>query len=146
MLGQTGGGRGIMVKYWRGWWPGVLLSRVPSARRASGTVLWHCADEPSSPQPLQHCRGDHNLRDSYSSCLLQLLAAAADAPAPHEVSAVLDIGCAAGLSSSALTDIFPAAHITGIDLSPHMIAVGRYHQEQREVRAYCTVFRTALCT
>lgn len=56
---------------------------------------------------------------------------------PANVKAVLDVGCATGLSSLALTQLFPSAHITGVDLSPHMVAVGRYHQQQREVGVGC---------
>lgn len=74
------------------------------------------------------------LRSNYGKCMLQLMAETPGAPQPSAVQAVLDVGCAAGLSSLALRELFPAAHITGVDLSPHMVAVGRYHQEQREVR------------
>jgi predicted TPR repeat methyltransferase len=74
------------------------------------------------------------LRSNYGKCMLQLMAEMPGAPQPNSVQAVLDVGCAAGLSSLALRELFPAAHITGVDLSPHMVAVGRYHQEQREVR------------
>ncbi|WIA18170.1 hypothetical protein OEZ85_009645 [Tetradesmus obliquus] len=77
--------------------------------------------------------GDHMLRSNYGKCMLQLMAETPGAPQPSAVQAVLDVGCAAGLSSLALRELFPAAHITGVDLSPHMVAVGRYHQEQREV-------------
>jgi predicted TPR repeat methyltransferase len=73
------------------------------------------------------------LRSNYGKCMLQLMAETPGAPQPAAVQAVLDVGCAAGLSSLALRELFPAAHITGVDLSPHMVAVGRYHQEQREV-------------
>lgn len=65
--------------------------------------------------------------------MLQLLQDMPGAPQPAAVQNVVDVGCAAGVSSQALRELFPAAHVTGIDLSPYMIAVGRYHQEQREV-------------
>lgn len=65
--------------------------------------------------------------------MLELLRDLPGAPVPSSVQHVLDVGCAAGVSSQALREPFPAAHITGIDLSPYMIAVGRYHQEQRQV-------------
>ncbi|KAF8061941.1 menG [Scenedesmus sp. PABB004] len=79
--------------------------------------------------------GDQQLRSSYGRCLLQLMADAPGAPAPGDVRAVLDLGCATGLSSLALRELFPAAHVTGVDLSPHMVAVGRYHQQRREAAA-----------
>ncbi|KAF6258798.1 S-adenosyl-L-methionine-dependent methyltransferase [Scenedesmus sp. NREL 46B-D3] len=75
----------------------------------------------------------HMLRSSYGKCMLQLMAEARGAPQPSSVRTVLDVGCAAGLSSLALCELFPAAHVTGVDLSPHMVAVARYHQEQREL-------------
>ncbi len=65
--------------------------------------------------------------------MLELMQQLPAAQAPSEVKAVLDLGCATGLSSLALTELFPAAHVTGVDLSPHMVAVGQYHQERREV-------------
>jgi SAM-dependent methyltransferase len=77
--------------------------------------------------------GDNNLRSSYGQCALKLLQGMPGAPNPADVQSVLDVGCATGLSSLALRELFPAAHITGVDLSPHMVAVGRYHQQQREV-------------
>lgn len=52
---------------------------------------------------------------------------------PAAVKAVLDVGCATGLSSLALTELFPSAHVTGVDLSPYMVAVGQFHQQQRQV-------------
>lgn len=79
-------------------------------------------------------RGDHNLRSSYGSCMLSLMQQLPAPLDPGSVRSVLDVGCATGLSSLALTELFPNAAVTGIDLSPHMVAVGRYHQQQREVR------------
>jgi trans-aconitate methyltransferase len=66
--------------------------------------------------------------------MLSLMQQLPSVQAPGEVQAVLDLGCATGLSSLALAQLFPAAQITGVDLSPHMVAVGRYHQERRQVR------------
>lgn len=45
------------------------------------------------------------------------------------------MGCATGLSSLALLRSFPGAHVTGVDLSPYMLAVGHHLQRKREVRA-----------
>ena len=42
--------------------------------------------------------------------------------------------CATGLSSEHVRRAFPGTHVTGVDLSPHMVAVGQYLQEQRLVR------------
>lgn len=46
---------------------------------------------------------------------------------------IVDLGCATGLSSLALAKEFPEASVTGIDASPHFLAVGRYEQQQRQV-------------
>lgn len=86
-----------------------------------------------SPAAVVPRRGDHNLRSSYGSRMLDLMQSLPASAAPGQVQAVLDLGCATGLSSLALTQLFPAAHVTGVDLSPHMVAVGRYHQEKRQV-------------
>lgn len=55
-----------------------------------------------------------------------------------EPNNILDIGCSTGLSTLKLADTFPSARITGVDLSPHMLAVGRYflrtREEQRDAR------------
>ncbi len=40
----------------------------------------------------------------------------------------LDLGCSAGLSTRALAEAFPAAQITGLDLSPHFLAVAEYRE------------------
>jgi len=47
------------------------------------------------------------------------------------VEDAVDLGCATGLSSEHVRRAFPGCRVTGVDLSPHMIAVGRYLQEQR---------------
>lgn len=45
----------------------------------------------------------------------------------------MDLGCATGLSSMHVSRALPNAQVTGCDLSPHMIAVGR-HLQQRQVK------------
>ncbi|KAL6751927.1 S-adenosyl-L-methionine-dependent methyltransferase [Haematococcus lacustris] len=73
--------------------------------------------------------GDHKLRTSYGARMLEgMRQLGVD---PCQVRRVVDIGCATGLSSLALLDTFPEAHVTGIDLSPHFLAVGQYQQQQR---------------
>lgn len=49
----------------------------------------------------------------------------------RQVSEILDIGAATGLSSLALLKAFPGASVTALDLSPHFLAVGKYLQQQR---------------
>jgi trans-aconitate methyltransferase len=52
------------------------------------------------------------------------------------VRSAVDLGCATGLSSAALMAAFPGAEVTGVDLSPYFLAVGRYEQRKREVRSF----------
>jgi trans-aconitate methyltransferase len=63
--------------------------------------------------------------------LQQMAAAGID---QSSVKRVVDLGCATGLSTLALQRLFPGASLTGVDLSPHFLAVGRHLQQQREVR------------
>jgi ubiquinone/menaquinone biosynthesis C-methylase UbiE len=51
------------------------------------------------------------------------------------VKTVADLGCATGLSSLALLRAFPGAAVTGVDLSPHFLAVARYEQRERAAAA-----------
>ncbi len=51
----------------------------------------------------------------------------------REVHDAVDLGCATGLSSMHVSRALPGAQVTGCDLSPHMIAVGR-HLQQRQVK------------
>ena len=73
-------------------------------------------------------QGDEKLRSSYSTCILQLL----EEQNARPVEDIVDLGAATGLSSLALLEAFPEATVTGIDLSPHFLAAGRYLQRQRE--------------
>ena len=65
-------------------------------------------------------------------------------PEPAEV---LDLGCSAGIGTRRLADAFPAAHVTGLDLSPHFLAVAELRERERCVlnafkqpkRSPCTI-------
>lgn len=50
----------------------------------------------------------------------------------RQVDDVIDLGCATGLSSKHVRQAFPGSRVVAVDLSPYMIAVGRYLQEQRQ--------------
>ncbi|EFJ48819.1 hypothetical protein VOLCADRAFT_90465 [Volvox carteri f. nagariensis] len=78
--------------------------------------------------------GDAKLRASYSARLLQCLSdLGVD---PGNIRTITDLGCATGLSTLELMRAFPSAdRVTGVDLSPHLIAVGRYEQELRQLHA-----------
>ena len=45
---------------------------------------------------------------------------------------ILDVGCSTGLSTIKLAQEFPSARIVGVDLSPHMLAVGRFNLRTKE--------------
>lgn len=74
--------------------------------------------------------GDEQLRGNYGLRMNEILKEMEGQVRP--VESVVDLGCAAGLSSLALSTLFPQASITGVDLSPHMVAVAQYEQEQRQ--------------
>ncbi|KAG2492625.1 hypothetical protein HYH03_009041 [Edaphochlamys debaryana] len=74
--------------------------------------------------------GDARLRSSYSARIHENMAElGADRSG---VRRIVDLGCASGLSSRELLRAFPGAEVTGVDLSPYFLAVGRYEQERRE--------------
>ena len=76
---------------------------------------------------IAQCSGDEALRQSYSAALLRLVRTLGMTLLPQHV---LDLGCSTGLSSRELLRVFPAAHITAVDLSPHFLAVARFQQRQ----------------
>ena len=46
----------------------------------------------------------------------------------RRVTDALDIGCSAGVSSRFLAVEFPGAQVTGVDLSPHFLAVAEWRE------------------
>ncbi len=68
--------------------------------------------------------GDPQLRQSYHDRLKQVLPTP-----PHDI---MDVGCSVGMSTFALQDTFPGAQMTGIDLSPHFLAVAQYRDTLRQ--------------
>jgi SAM-dependent methyltransferase len=67
---------------------------------------------------------DRALRRGYQ----QVLAAAL----PQPPAVILDLHCTVGLSSFALRQAFPGAEVTGLDFSPHYLAVAQHHNEERQ--------------
>ena len=47
-----------------------------------------------------------------------------------DIRRIIDLGCAAGLSTAELHRVFPEASITGIDLSPYFLSVGKVLQQK----------------
>lgn len=71
-------------------------------------------------------KGDAKLRQSYHDILKPSVG--------HEPKDILDLGCAVGLSSFALQELYPQAKITGLDLSPYFLAVANYRSQQRQAK------------
>jgi ubiquinone/menaquinone biosynthesis C-methylase UbiE len=68
--------------------------------------------------------GDAQLRQSYHELVRQ------SCPTPPQQ--ILDLGCSVGMSTFAMQEIYPQAHLTGIDLSPYFLAIANYRAQQRQ--------------
>lgn len=90
---------------------------------AEGNLGWEPAIEVEVAALAVHSRifaeggpdGDARLRRSYHQALQTRL--------PQVPQRILDGGCSVGMSTFALQDVFPAAHLTGLDLSPYFLAM-----------------------
>lgn len=67
--------------------------------------------------------GDVKLRDSYHEKLISMLRL--------KPMNIVDIGCASGLSTFGLYEIFPGAQVIGVDLSPFFLSVANYRLKER---------------
>ncbi len=93
-----------------------------------GNLGWNPATEVEVAAVAVHSRiwndqqppieGDARLRQSYLDVLKQKL------PTPPQD--ILDIGCSVGMSTFSLKAAYPLAKITGLDLSPHFLAIANY--------------------
>jgi len=99
-----------------------------------GNLSWEAAAEVEVAAYAVHARiwpeagshGDARLRQSYHDVLKAQIA--------QEPRDVLDLGCSVGMSTFALQETYPQARITGLDLSPHFLAVAYYRAQQRQVQ------------
>lgn len=99
-----------------------------------GNLCWDAALEVEVAAYAAHARiwpqagaqGDAKLRQSYHAAL------EAQLPAPPHC--VLDIGCSVGMSTMALQSAFPAAAVTGLDLSPYFLTVAAYRAKALPIR------------
>ncbi|MGL5939308.1 MAG: class I SAM-dependent methyltransferase [Waterburya sp.] len=87
---------------------------VESAARAVHAQIWSKGD----------VNGDPMLRDSYHQVIQKQL--------KIEPTAILDVGCGAGMSTFALQAIYPQAQVTGIDLSPYFLAVAQHRGQESQ--------------
>jgi ubiquinone/menaquinone biosynthesis C-methylase UbiE len=68
--------------------------------------------------------GDTRLRQSYHDLVRQAFAT------PPQT--ILDIGCSVGMSTFAMQEVYPEAHLTGLDLSPYFLAIANYRAQQQQ--------------
>jgi hypothetical protein len=67
--------------------------------------------------------GDTQLRQSYHDLVTQ-----AFATPPQNI---LDIGCSVGMSTFTMQEVYPDAHLTGLDLSPYFLSIANYRAQQK---------------
>ena len=94
-----------------------------------GNLGWNPATEVEVAAVAVHSRiwndqqppieGDARLRQSYLDILKQRISTP-----PQDI---LDIGCSVGMSTFSLKTAYPLAKITGLDLSPHFLAIANYN-------------------
>jgi ubiquinone/menaquinone biosynthesis C-methylase UbiE len=102
----------------------------------AGNLSWEAAAEVEVAAYAVHARiwpdagaqGDPRLRQSYHQVLQEQI--------PASPQRILDLGCSVGMSTFALQDLYPAAEVLGLDLSPYFLAVGnlRAKEQQRQVQ------------
>ncbi|MGC1309617.1 MAG: class I SAM-dependent methyltransferase [Phormidesmis sp.] len=96
-----------------GWLPAM---EVDVAARAVHARIWPEGDERAG------IKGDASLRESYHQVLKKTL--------PTAPQSIIDLGCSAGRSTVTLQKTFPAAKLTGVDLSPYFVTMAQ-HMETR---------------
>ena len=91
-----------------GWLP---ATEVEVAAYAVHSRIWKDETPP--------IEGDARLRQSYFEVLQEKM--------PTQPQDILDIGCSVGMSTFSLHSAYPSAKITGLDLSPHFLAIANYN-------------------
>ncbi len=91
-----------------GWLP---ATEVEVAAYAVHSRIWNDAQPP--------VQGDSRLRQSYIDIVKEKISTQ-----PQDI---LDIGCSVGMSTFVLHNAYPQAKITGLDLSPHFLAIANYN-------------------
>ncbi len=99
-----------------GWLPAL---EVDVAARAVHARIWPQDDVRSGIE------GDRQLRESYHQAIKEVLGP------EKSLDRIVDLGASTGRSTFALQEAFPAARITGIDLSPYFLAVAQHTEQQR---------------
>lgn len=96
-----------------GWLPAV---EVEVAAKAVHARIW----------PEAGAQGDAWLRQSYHAVLQAQL----DTPPQR----IIDLGCSVGMSTFTLQSLYPAAQVTGVDLSPYFLAVAQYQTQRSQAQ------------
>ncbi len=68
--------------------------------------------------------GDTQLRKSYHDVVKKAL--------PTAPQQILDLGCSVGMSTFAMQEVYPAAQLTGLDLSPYFLSIANYRSQQKK--------------
>ena len=71
--------------------------------------------------------GDARLRQSYLDIVKEKI--------PTSPQDILDIGCSVGMSTFSLQSAYPLAKITGLDLSPHFLAIANYKTRTKQLES-----------
>lgn len=93
-----------------GWAP---ATEVEVAARAVHAGIWSDAG----------VEGDAKLRQSYHDIVTAKL--------PTPPRDIVDLGCSVGMSTFAMQAVYPEANLTGVDLSPHFLAIAHHRSQQR---------------
>ena len=128
---------------WQADWDDIYNSAItyPNNYKASfhgydkGHLCWDAAFEfevasnavHSSLFPEAGANSDLKLRQSYHDVLKAKL--------PHQPEKILDLHCTVGLSTFTLQEVYPQAHLTGLDFSPYYVAVAHYNSQRQPSQA-----------
>jgi ubiquinone/menaquinone biosynthesis C-methylase UbiE len=102
----------------------------------TGNLNWEAATEVGVAAKAVHAKiwpeagaqGDAKLRQSYHDILTAQL--------PTAPQDAIDLGCGVGLSTFSLQTIYPHARVTGLDLSPHFLAVAHHQSQQQATQSH----------
>lgn len=101
----------------------------------TGNLNWEAATELEVAAIAVHAKiwpeagaqGDAKLRQTYHDLLKTQLR--------EPPTDILDLGCGVGLSTFSLQTIYPNARVTGLDLSPHFLAVARHQSHSQNPKS-----------
>ncbi|KAM3575543.1 hypothetical protein VYU27_002535 [Nannochloropsis oceanica] len=101
------------------------LGWAPAIEFEAASLSVHSPTFTTGPTELEE-DGDAKLRGNFHARMREMLSTYTFTP-----SRIIDVGCAAGMSTLRLQASFPEAEVMGIDLSPYMLAVAKYNLNSR---------------